>query len=67
MTPTDGAHTHDGHEHDLVRVEDTENGLAWQTCKDCPYRTEAEPWAPMTQEDLDAFNARSRAAMDGSI
>jgi hypothetical protein len=34
------------HEHDLVRVEDAANGLAWQTCRSCPFRTDGEPWDP---------------------
>jgi hypothetical protein len=34
------------HEHDLVRVEDAENGVAWETCKSCVHRTKDEPWTP---------------------
>lgn len=54
------------HDHDMVRVEDEQNGLAWETCRGCTYRTDPVPWAPMTQAELDEFNAaRARAAMDG--
>lgn len=38
------------HEHDLVRVEDTVNGLAWAKCRTCPHRTDAEPWTAPTEE-----------------
>lgn len=41
----------DDHEHDLVRVEDAANEVAWNTCRTCPYRTEAEPWNPTESTD----------------
>lgn len=47
MTNTDPDHTHD-----LVRVEDAANEVAWETCRTCTYRTEAEPWN--TTESTDA-------------
>lgn len=54
------------HTHDLVRVEDEQNGQAWKTCRSCRFRTEAEPWAPMTADELAAFNdERARAAQNG--
>lgn len=41
------------HEHDLVRVEDAQHGVAWSTCRSCAFRTESEPWSPDSQEDED--------------
>lgn len=49
------------HQHDLVRVEDEGAGLAWDKCRTCSHRSEPEPWAPITDEELAAFNeARAR-------
>jgi len=47
----------DEHEHDLVRVEDTVNGQAWQKCRSCPHRTDAAPWTPPTEESFRAHLA----------
>lgn len=53
------------HQHDLVRVEDEQHGLAWNKCRTCPHRSEPEPWAPLRgealQEFLDDFNTRRAA------
>lgn len=35
------------HKHDLVRVEDAEHGVAWETCKSCPHVGDPEPWEPV--------------------
>lgn len=57
--------TQTGHEHSLVRVEDEQNKVAWTTCRTCRYRSDAEPWEPLTGDDLQAFlddfNARRAA------
>jgi hypothetical protein len=42
MAPT----TNSLHEHDLVRVEDAEHGVAWETCKTCEHVGDPEPWTP---------------------
>lgn len=43
--------TEQDHEHDLVRVEDAEHNLAWDTCRTCTYRTEGETWHETVSTD----------------
>lgn len=52
------------HTHDMVRVENEQDGTAWNTCRTCPHRTDAEPWAPpsYTEDELNEIKARAAAA-----
>lgn len=52
------------HKHDLVRVEDEQNGQAWETCKTCQFRTSAEPWTPPVYTEDQLAEMRARAADD---
>ena len=59
----------DTHTHDLVRVEDEQNQQAWSTCRTCRYRSEPEPWQPLTGDELQAFldDFNARRAADAQL